>query len=223
MAHQDVQIEPDRDTVASIRERLVSRAFACSLRQQASQQGGEHRRGGLIGKIACFSGPAQRRAHRDGDPKEDSDSLLVLTHDSVEVLNLIHTMAPLHLLIRLNGQIWDGTCLLQVYTAPEEGPVPTEGPLNDGQPQLLQAPSAVDGSYSYSYVISLSQAWLPPRNQTSLLSAWPHQRMTGPHVVGAGAAGGAAGDRRERVLPPQQRERCRAHRLQRAGQLHLRF
>ena len=72
--------------MASIRERLVSRAFACSLRQQASQQGGEHRRG-LIGKMACFSGPAQRRAHRDGNPKEDSDSLLVLTHDSVEVLN----------------------------------------------------------------------------------------------------------------------------------------
>ena len=89
MAEQDVQIEPDRDTVASIRERLVGRAFACSLKQKASQQGGEHRRG-LIGsvksKIACFSGPAQHLAHRDGKPKEDTDSLLVLTHDSLEVL-----------------------------------------------------------------------------------------------------------------------------------------
>ena len=90
MAHQDIQIEPDRDAVASIRERLVGRAFACTLRQRSTaQQGGEHRRG-LLGnvtsKMACFSGPAQHLAHRDGKPKEDSDSLLVLTHDTVEVL-----------------------------------------------------------------------------------------------------------------------------------------
>lgn len=90
MAQQDVQIEPDRDTVASIRERLVGRAFACSLRQKASQHG-EPRRG-LISKMACFSGPAQHAAHRDGKPREDSDSLLVLTYDSVEVgtSNAIH-------------------------------------------------------------------------------------------------------------------------------------